>query len=112
MTLKDKAAKAERDKEMQEWKDALALAEDMTRTSKVLACTTMSDLRKVVKELGPFISYSRPDAKVWGAEKILLSIIAIRQGAAIEHMTRVNGLRAKVAELVLANNYGQPWDEA
>ena len=83
----------------------------MTRTRQVLACESMADLRKVVKELGPFISYSRPDAKAWGAEKILLSIIAIRQGATIIHMTRVNGLRAKVAELIMADNYGQPWDE-
>ncbi len=110
MTAKEKAAKVAREKEIQEWKDALALAEDMTRTRQVLACESIADLRKVVKELAPFVSHSRPEAEPWGEFKILASIEAIRQGATINHMTRVNGLRAKVAELILANNYGDSWE--
>lgn len=78
-------------------------------TQEIIDCNSFKELKKVVEENAPFISHSRSTPVEWTAEIILTRINDVRNGAAINAMTRVNGLRAKVAELVLADNYGDPW---
>lgn len=66
------------------------------------------DLIKKGEELGntPITSFSRSEPKEYNYKDVCGSIKRVRGGGPINWVTRAEGLRAKVAELHLANNYG------
>lgn len=80
------------------------------KTVQVIRCNSWMELKHYVRHFGPFISYSSGESKPWSAEQILANMEVIRHGGTLRLMTRANGLRAKVAELIMANNYGDPWE--
>jgi hypothetical protein len=63
-------------------------------------------LKKNEENNGPIISYSRVQSVEHTYQNICRGIKNVRAGGPINSITRSQGLRAKVAELVLANNYG------
>lgn len=84
-------------------------------TLEVIECQSWMELKHTIKRHAPFTSNSRSTPVEWSEERLLRNMEIIRheykstQSCYLNHMTRANGLRAKVAELVLANNYGDPW---
>lgn len=50
-----------------------------------------------------------PEQEIQVTLDVIRAQSRVRYGERIQFITRANGLRAKVAELVLANNYGDPW---
>jgi hypothetical protein len=81
-------------------------------TQQVIDCGSYKELCAVIRERAPFISYSRNTSIEWSADRIISNIKVVRNGGAfINGITRVNGLRSKVAELIMANNYGDNWEE-
>ena len=80
-------------------------------TLRIVNSGSYQELVKIIEEVGSFVSYSRPYPVRWDAEKIIQGIKLVRKGWGINAITRVCGLRAKVAELVLSDNYGEPWEE-
>jgi hypothetical protein len=83
---------------------------EVQKTLIIINCESYKELKAAVLSLAPFISYSRGIPKEWTAEMVLDGITAIKAGHPINRMTRANGLRAKVAELILANDYGDNWN--
>ena len=80
-------------------------------TQKIIDCGFYADLKKVIIENAPFISYTRKVVREWSVDRLLTNIKRIREKEVdINAITRVNGLRSKVAELILADNYGEPWN--
>ena len=79
-------------------------------TQHVINCDTYQELKEVIHKYAPFYSYSRSSPKEWTEKLLLNNIGKVRKGGPIQLITRVNGLRAKVAELILSNNYDIPWD--
>ena len=80
-------------------------------TLRIINSGSYKELVDILNEVGTFISYSRPMPKEHNAERIIQGIGLIRQGWPINTVTRVCGIRSKVAELVISNNYGDPWEE-
>lgn len=78
-------------------------------TLDVIRAQSWIELKSIIKKYAPFISYSRTHPEEWSEERLLKNMDRVRYGERIQFITRANGLRAKVAELVLANNYGDPW---
>ena len=79
-------------------------------TQRVADCNSWMELKSLIKSQAPFISWAKITPKEWPQEKILTSMELVRSGAHINLITRANGLRAKVAELILGKNYGDPWE--
>ncbi len=70
------------------------------KTNAVLACNSFEELEKVVEKYQPFISNSR-DIEIYHENPVLQEKInAARNGNLITYVTRQNGLRAKVIELM------------
>jgi hypothetical protein len=65
-------------------------------------------LLSVVEQHGPLISYSRPQPEEYNRNRCAIGIKRIMAGGPINMVTRAEGFRAKVAELILAKNYGEP----
>lgn len=76
---------------------------------KISQCGSFKDLVEVLKGPNmPIVSYSRTKPIVYTASLILLGIKCVYHNQAfINTITRSEGLRAKVAELVMAKNYGE-----
>jgi hypothetical protein len=80
------------------------------RTQKVMDCNSHRELRSVIKELAPFVSNSRMQPVEHHADLLMEKIyLVINRGHPLALITRENGLRAKVAELMVIQNYGEPW---
>ena len=80
-------------------------------TQSVIECDSYKELVKVIRDNAPFISYSRNTPVEWTAERLIANIGAVRSGIPLNCITRANGLRSKVAELLLVDNYGDDWEE-
>jgi len=77
----------------------------------IAECGSFKELLDLLKKSehdgnGPIVSHSRTVEKEHSYDKICKGIKAVRRGLPINYITRAMGLRAKVAELVMANNYG------
>lgn len=79
-------------------------------TIDVLKCQSWIELKTLITREAPFFSYSRFDVVEHSEEKLLKKMESIRAGAFPNLITRANGLRAKVCELVLCKNYNDPWE--
>lgn len=82
-------------------------------TIKVINSNSYQELIDILNGLDtPIVSLSRGEdnPKIWGVDKIIRNIGHIRQGGSINLITRTCGLRAKVAEFIMANNYGDGWE--
>jgi hypothetical protein len=75
---------------------------------QIAAAEDFSTLLGAIKEYGPIISYSRPQPIEHSHLYCIRQIKRVLAGGPINLITRAEGLRAKVAELVLAKNYGDP----
>jgi len=71
------------------------------KTNVVHACKTFAELEAVIRKYEPFMSTSRPEPVYWYAAPLLARIQEVRNGGRLYLVTRANGLREKVMELVL-----------
>jgi len=69
-------------------------------------CGNFQELLDLLKQKG-----IKPKGEEWSYKRLCFLILTVNEGAPINYITRENGLRAKVAELVLAKNYGLPLPE-
>ena len=77
----------------------------------IAACESFKELLDLLEKnekLGnqPLTSFSRSEPKEFTYAVICMTIRQVRNGGQIQWIARAEGLRAKVAELVLSNNYG------
>jgi hypothetical protein len=80
-------------------------------TSKVLGAKRWKDLKAVLIEFGSVTQSYREDPHTWTAERLIYKMEEIRAGRALpQFITRELGIRAKVCELIMTNNYNDPWD--
>lgn len=85
--------------------------EENDLTLLVIKANSWMELKSIIKQYAPFVSYAKMTPKEWDADLLLRNMEAIRnRGEFINRITRANGLRAKVAELILGENYGDPWE--
>ncbi len=77
-------------------------------TLKVIKCGSFQELLELMQKYQAVTSHSRTTPITWDYDKIVRGIRRIRQGYPINNMTRTCGLRAKVAELTMGNNYEDP----
>lgn len=87
-----------------------AFEKEVEQTFAVVKANSWMELKSVIKQHAPFISYSRHAPKEWSSEVILANMELVRRGHPINIITRANGLRAKVCELIMGENYGDPWE--
>jgi hypothetical protein len=81
------------------------------KTQLVIDAKDWKELKTVIEELAPFVSNSRAYPIAHEAWQIHLKMEAVRKGSQpLTMITRVNGLRAKVAELIMEHNYSYPWE--
>lgn len=80
-------------------------------TIEIINCNSWIELQQLIHKYAPFTSYSRTLPKTYQAEELIDKMERVRTGSPIQLITRVCGLRAKVAELVLGSNYGEPWSK-
>ena len=76
----------------------------MTEEYKTLAvknCKSFIELEKVLRSCEPFVSYSRNLPVEYFADDIIRRIFAVIDGGPLTNITRANGLRYKVEELVI-----------
>ena len=77
----------------------------------VAKCESFQDLldflSKNEKNNGPIISYTRPEGVEHTYDSLVSRIKMVIYGEKIQWITRAEGLRAKVAELALAQNYSE-----
>jgi hypothetical protein len=75
----------------------------------IAKCGTFQELLEFLEKNerlnGPIISFSRGYPIEHPYSMLINKIRAVKHGSFINWITRAEGLRAKVAELVLANNY-------
>jgi len=84
--------------------------EESQVTLVVIKANSWLELKAVIKQHAPFISYGKMTPKEWTEDQLLRNMELVRNGNPIQYVTRANGLRAKVAELILGKNYGDPWE--
>ena len=73
-------------------------------------CESFQELVDVLRDQ-TIISYSRPISKEYSFEKLCRSIQGAAMSEQITFCTRAHGFRAKVAELLMSHNYGDPIPE-
>lgn len=82
-------------------------------TLKIVSANSYQELIDILNSLeSPVVSLSRGEdkPKIWGVDKIIRNVGHIRQGGSINLITRTHGLRSKIAEFILSNNYGDGWE--
>ncbi len=70
------------------------------KTERVKKCKTFAELETVIRENAPFISYSRDTPIEWDADTLIRRILIVIDGNNLSNVTRANGLRDKVSELL------------
>lgn len=70
------------------------------KTEAVKNCKSFHELEKVIKECQPFISNSKDSPIEWDYEKLMPRIFVVIDGGEPVNVTRANGLRDKMVELV------------
>lgn len=83
---------------------------NLEKTQKIIDSQSWVELKEAINKHAPFISYSRSTPKEWSAETLIRNMELIRAGAPLNLVTRANGIRAKVAEFLYTDNYGDPWE--
>ena len=71
-------------------------------TNAIAKCKSFEELEEVIKKYSPFISSSVNPPVMWDKVRLIRRINRIREGHDISLVTRANGIRFKVAELLLA----------
>jgi len=82
-------------------------------TIKIVNANSYQELIQILTDLdNPIVSTSRGEnnLRYWDVTKIISRINLIRSGLFPNQVTRACGLRAKVCELVLTDNYGDGWE--
>ena len=77
------------------------MTKEEEKTEAVKNCKTFAELESVIREYTPFISNSRDTPIEWDANILLRRIFIVIDGGTIRNITRANGLRDKVSELVV-----------
>ena len=70
-------------------------------TEAVINCKSWKELKDLIEVQAPFISYDREIPVEWTNGALSVNIEAVRTGYSVKEIPTVNGLRAKVAELML-----------
>lgn len=70
------------------------------KTIAVKGCNTFEDLVTVIEFFETFISYSKGHEVVWNKNDLFVRIQRVMDGGAHNLITRANGLRSKVLELL------------
>lgn len=73
---------------------------DPIKTQLVTACQNFEELERVIRECEPFVSNSRDVPVYWWAEKLIERIHSVRKGWMVNLVTRANGIREKMVELL------------
>lgn len=76
------------------------MKEEEIKTTAVNNCQTFAELEVVIRHYSPFISNSRDTPVVWKANRIIRRIFLVIDGGSLSNVTRANGLRNKVKELL------------
>ena len=77
------------------------MTKEEEKTEAVENCKTFAELESVIREYAPFISNSKESEVEWQANELLRRIFIVIDGGTIRNITRANGLRDKVSELVV-----------
>ena len=70
------------------------------KTKAVSECKSFEELETVINENAPFVSNSREHPINWEASDLLRRIDSVKKGHDLSNVTRTNGLRDKVKELL------------
>lgn len=73
---------------------------EQEKTSAIEACQTFAELESAIRDGAPFISNSRENPVIWEADVIIRRIFIVIDGGTENNVTRANGLRDKVVELI------------
>lgn len=77
------------------------MTKEEEKTEAVKNCKNFAELESVIRGYAPFISNSREQEVEWQANELLRRIFIVIDGGNIRNITRANGLRDKVSELVV-----------
>lgn len=77
------------------------MTKEEEKTEAVKNCKNFAELESVIREHAPFISNSRDTPIEWDANTLLRRIFIVIDGGILTNITRANGLRDKVSELVI-----------
>lgn len=89
---------------------------DLEITNRIIQTQSYQELIQVLRDLEQeeitIVSLTRgaDKPKLWSVDKIITRVNYIRNGSFINMVTRANGIRAKIAEFILADNYGDGWE--
>lgn len=75
-------------------------ASESVKTSLIEACENFKELEAIIIECEPWVSYSRPEPVYWTAEKLLERLDMVKKGGNHNLVTRANGIREKMIELL------------
>jgi len=77
------------------------MTKEEEKTEAVKNCKTFAELESVIRQHAPFISKSKEPEVEWQANELIRRVFIVIDGGSIRNITRANGLRAKVEELVV-----------
>lgn len=75
-------------------------ASESVKTSLIEACENFKELEAIIIECEPWVSHSRPEPVIWSAKQLIERINAVKLGGNHNLVTRANGIREKMIELL------------